>query len=125
MTTLNAAGAAKLTGQDLYRLKKYLTDNLLRALESEEVPVAQRDTFARQNINKVFEQTQLKLPEDLRKQIFDQVLNDLLGYGPIQSLLDDDEVTEIMVNGPKKIFVEKKGQLIKSNVTFDDDDHVM
>ncbi|HQX00491.1 MAG TPA: CpaF family protein [Anaerolineales bacterium] len=125
MTTLNAAGAAKLTGQDLSRLKKYLTDNLLRALESEEVPVAQRDTFARQNINKVFEQTQLKLPEDLRKQIFDQVLNDLLGYGPIQSLLDDDEVTEIMVNGPKKIFVEKKGQLIKSNVTFDDDDHVM
>ena len=125
MTTLNAAGAAKLTGQDLSRLKKYLTDNLLRALESEGVPVAQRDTFARQNINKVFEQTQLKLPEDLRKQIFDQVLNDLLGYGPIQSLLDDDEVTEIMVNGPKKIFVEKKGQLIKSNVTFDDDDHVM
>ncbi len=125
MTTLNAAGAAKLTGQDLSRLKKYLSDNLLRALESEGVPVAQRDTFARQNINKVFEQTQLKLPEDLRKQIFDQVLNDLLGYGPIQSLLDDDEVTEIMVNGPKKIFVEKKGQLIKSNVTFDDDDHVM
>ena len=125
MTTLNAAGAAKLTGQDLSRLKKYLTDNLLRALESEEVPVAQRDTFARQNINKVFEQTQLKLPEDLRKQIFDQVLNDLLGYGPIQSLLDDDEVTEIMVNGPKKIFVEKKGKLTKSNVTFDDDDHVM
>lgn len=125
MTTLNAAGAAKLTGQDLSRLKKYLSDNLLRALESEEVPVAQRDVFARQNINKVFEQTQLKLPEDLRKQIFDQVLNDLLGYGPIQSLLDDDEVTEIMVNGPKKIFVEKKGQLIKSNVTFDDDDHVM
>ena len=125
MTTLNAAGAAKLTGQDLSRLKKYLTDNLLRALESEEVPVAQRDTFARQNINKVFEQTQLKLPEDLRKQIFDQVLNDLMGYGPIQSLLDDDEVTEIMVNGPKKIFVEKKGKLTKSNVTFDDDDHVM
>lgn len=125
MTTLNGAGVAKLTGQDLSRLKKYLTDNLLRALESEEVPVAQRDTFARQNINKVFEQTQLKLPEDLRKQIFDQVLNDLLGYGPIQSLLDDDEVTEIMVNGPKKIFVEKKGKLTKSNVTFDDDDHVM
>ncbi len=125
MTTLNAAGAAKITGQDLSRLKKYLTDNLLRALESEEIPVAQRDAFARQNIGKIFEQTQLKLPEDLRKQIFDQVLNDLLGYGPIQSLLDDDDVTEIMVNGPKKIFVEKNGKLTKSNVTFDDDDHVL
>jgi len=48
MTTLNAAGAAKITGQDLSRLKKYLTDNLLRALESEGIPVAQRDAFARQ-----------------------------------------------------------------------------
>jgi pilus assembly protein CpaF len=125
MTTLNNAGAARLTGQDLSRLKKYLTDNLLRAFEAEEVPVAERTTFARQNIIKIFEQTQLKLPEDLRKQIFDQVLSDLLGFGPIQSLLDDDEVTEIMVNGPKKVFVEKKGQLIKSTVTFDDDDHVL
>jgi pilus assembly protein CpaF len=125
MTTLNPAGAAKLTGQDLSRLKKYLTDNLLRALEMDGIPGTQRDTFARQNIIKIFEQTQVKLPEDLRKQIFEQVLNDLLGFGPIQTLLDDDEVTEIMVNGPKKVFVEKKGKLIKSNVTFDDDDHVL
>ena len=112
MTILSAAaGSAKLTSQDLSRLKKYLSDNLLRALEMEEIPIAQRDAFARQNIGKVFEQTQLKLPEDLRKQIFDQVFNDLFGFGPIQSLLDDEEVTEIMVNGPKKIFVEKQGKL--------------
>ena len=81
--------------------------------------------LSKQNIIHVYEQTQLKLPDDLRKQIFDQVLNDLLGYGPIQSLLDDEDVTEIMVNGPKKVFVEKKGQLTKTNVTFDDDDHVL
>ena len=73
----------------------------------------------------VYAQTQLKLPDDLRKQIFDQVLNDLLGFGPIQSLLDEDDVSEIMVNGPKKVFVEKKGQLTKTNITFDDDDHVL
>ena len=97
----------------------------MRALESENVSVEQRSAFVKQNIVHVYEQTQLKLPDDLRKQIFDQVLNDLLGFGPIQSLLDDDEVTEIMVNGPKKIFVEKKGKLTKTNVTFDDDDHVL
>jgi pilus assembly protein CpaF len=39
--------------------------------------------------------------------------------------LDDDDVSEIMVNGPKKVFVEKKGKLTKTNVTFDDDDHVL
>ena len=126
MSMLNSpGGAARLTSQDLLRLKKYLADNLLRALEMDGVPVAQRNAFVQQNIIHVYEQTQLKLPDDLRKQIFDQVLNDLLGYGPIQGLLDDEDVTEIMVNGPKKIFVEKKGQLAKSNVAFDDDDHVL
>jgi pilus assembly protein CpaF len=97
----------------------------MRALESEGISVDQRANFVKQNIIHVYKQTQLNLPDDLRKQIFDQVLNDLLGFGPIQSLLDDEEVSEIMVNGPKKIFVEKKGKLIKTNITFDDDDHVL
>ena len=119
------AAAKTLTGQDLIRLKKYLADGLLRAMETEGIPAAQRNTFIQQNMIHVYEQTQLKLPEDLRREIFLQVLNDLLGFGPLQSLLDDPEVSEIMVNGPKKVFVEKEGQLTKSNVTFDDDDHVL
>src|SRR5258706_476364 len=114
-----------LTGQDLIRLKKYLADGLLRAMETEGVPAAQRTSFVQQNIIRVYEQTQLKLPEDLKKEIFIQVLNDLLGFGPLQALLDDPDVSEIMVNGPKKIFVEKKGQLTRSNIAFDDDDHVL
>ncbi len=125
MTSANSSAPSRLTGQDLIRLKKYLADNLMRALESEGISVEQRAAFVKQNIVHVYEQTQLKLPDDLRKQIFDQVLNDLLGFGPIQSLLEDDAVTEIMVNGPKKVFVEKKGILTKTNVTFDDDDHVL
>jgi pilus assembly protein CpaF len=125
MTSANSSAPSRLTGQDLIRLKKYLADNLMRALESEGISVEQRAVFVKQNIVHVYEQTQLKLPDDLRKQIFDQVLNDLLGFGPIQSLLEDDAVTEIMVNGPKKVFVEKKGILTKTNVTFDDDDHVL
>lgn len=115
----------KMTGQDLIRLKKYLADNLLRVLETEAIEPSQRATFIQQNIGRVFENTQLKLPEDLKKEIFKQVLNEVLGFGPIQPLLDDPDVSEIMVNGPKKIFVEKKGRLTKSEITFDDDDHVL
>lgn len=115
----------RLTSQDLIRLKKYLADNLLRALETEGVEAVQRSAFIQQNIGRIFDSTQLKFPEDLKKDIFRQVLNDLLGYGPIQPLLDDPDVSEIMVNGPKKVFVEKKGQLTKTEVTFDDDDHVI
>lgn len=122
---VNPNASSRLTGQDLIRLKKYLSDNLMRALEMEGIAAAQRGEFVQQNISRVFDQTQLKLPEDLKKQIFSQVLDDLLGYGPIQILLDDPDVSEIMVNGPKKIFIEKKGQLTRANVAFDDDDHVL
>jgi pilus assembly protein CpaF len=125
MTAMNPAAPQRLTSQDLMRLKKYLADNLSRALETEGIPVAQRDVFVQQNIARMFEQTQLKLPEELKKEIFKQVLDDLLGFGPIQVLLDDADVSEIMVNGPKKVFVEKNGQLTKSSVVFDDDDHVI
>ncbi|MBI5353534.1 MAG: CpaF family protein [Chloroflexi bacterium] len=125
MTAPGPAGTTRFTSEDLSRLKKFLSDNLLRALEMEGIPVAQRKDFVQKNMIHIYEQTQLKLPEDLRKQIFEQVLNDLLGFGPIQSLLDDDDVSEIMVNGPKKVFVEKNGKLVKSNITFDDDDHVL
>jgi pilus assembly protein CpaF len=111
MTSPNPTVSKSLTNQDLLRLKKYLADNLLRALEMEGVPAGDRSTFVQKNINSIYEQTKLKLPDDIRNQIFSQVMDDLLGYGPIQSLLDDPDVSEIMVNGPKKVFVEKKGSL--------------
>lgn len=125
MATPNPSAQSRLTGQDLSRLKKYLADNLNRALEAEGIAPDHRQEFVQKSIRLIYDQTQVRLPDDLRKQIFDQVTNDLLGFGPIQSLLDDEEVSEIMVNGPKKIFVERKGKLSKSTVTFDDDDHVL
>ncbi|MBI5944486.1 MAG: CpaF family protein [Chloroflexi bacterium] len=125
MTSPSPSAPNRFNAEDLARLKKYLADNLMRAVESEQLPAAQRDAFVQKNIAHMYEQTQLKLPEDLRKQIFSQVLDDLLGYGPIQSLLEDDDISEIMVNGPKKVFIEKGGKLIKSNTAFDDDEHVL
>ncbi|MEW6400773.1 MAG: CpaF family protein [Chloroflexota bacterium] len=116
---------ARLTSQDLLRLKKYLAENLARAAETEGVSSGERSAFIKKHILQIFDQMQIKLPEDLRNQIFDQVLNDMLGFGPIQSLLDDPAVTEIMVNGPKKVYVEKGGQLTKTNIAFDNDDHVI
>jgi pilus assembly protein CpaF len=126
MTTLaSAGGASRLTGQDIIRLKKYLVDNISRAIEAEGISAEQRDDFIKQGIEEVYAQANLKLPQDVRNMIFKEVLNDLLGYGPIQPLLNDPEVTEVMVNGPKNVYVEKKGQLVKTSVAFDDDNHVM
>jgi pilus assembly protein CpaF len=115
----------RLTAADLIKLKKFLVDTISRSLEGENLPNARRSDIVLDRLKSVFEQTNLHLPEDIRKHIYQDVLDELLGYGPIQSLLDDDEVSEVMVNGPKKVYVEKKGHLTKTTVTFDDDDHVI
>jgi pilus assembly protein CpaF len=126
MTTLSSAGgASRLTGQDIIRLKKYLVDNISRAIEAEGTTAEQRSAFIKQGIEEVYAQANLKLPQDVRNMVFKEVLNDLLGYGPIQPLLDDPDVSEVMVNGPKKVYVEKKGQLTKTSVAFDDNNHVL
>lgn len=53
------------------------------------------------------------------------LLDDMIGFGPIQKLLDDDDISEVMVNGPYQIYFEKKGKLTLSEIKFKDNDHVM
>jgi pilus assembly protein CpaF len=58
-------------------------------------------------------------------RILESISNEVLGFGPIQSLLDDDTCTEIMVNGHDQVYVERFGKLQQTDVVFDDDAHVM
>ncbi len=53
------------------------------------------------------------------------LLDDMIGYGPIQKLLDEEDISEVMVNGPYQIYIERKGKLILTDVKFKDNDHVM
>jgi pilus assembly protein CpaF len=58
-----------------------------------------------------------------RREIITDVVDNILGYGPIQPLLDDPTVTEVMVNGPTQVYIELKGKLTLSDVKFVDNDH--
>jgi pilus assembly protein CpaF len=60
-----------------------------------------------------------------REQVQAEVMNEVVGYGPIQMLLDDPDVSEIMVNGPRAVFVERKGKLQRTEKQFADNSHVM
>lgn len=53
------------------------------------------------------------------------IMDDMIGFGPIQPLLDEEDISEVMVNGPNQIYYEKKGKLILSDIKFKDNDHVM
>ena len=60
-----------------------------------------------------------------REQMMGLIMADILGYGPIQPLLDDEDISEIMVNGPSQVYIERKGRLMLSDVKFIDNDHVL
>lgn len=60
-----------------------------------------------------------------KHRLFEQIVAEIIGFGPLQPLLDDNEVTEVMVNGPKNIYVERKGKITRVPVAFESDEHVM
>ena len=65
----------------------------------------------------------LSRPE--RARLFEQIAAEILGFGPLQPLLEDDTITEIMVNGAKNLYIERKGKVHRVPVTFENNDHVM
>jgi len=60
-----------------------------------------------------------------KRRLFESIVAEILGYGPLEQFLGMEGVTEIMVNGPKDVFVERAGKLQRVNVLFEDDDHLM
>jgi len=125
---MNAASRLQSQAQpnvDLAKVKVFLINTITRDLEANPVSIDHRVAAIDESRQRAYQQTRLNLPESLRIQIFHDVKDDLLGYGPIQPLLDDNEITEVMVNGAKKVYVERKGRLVKTNVTFESDAHVL
>jgi pilus assembly protein CpaF len=125
MATPIASNFTRLTSADLLKFKRYLIENVGRSMEGEQLQLGDRSEFMKQRLQDVYVQTKVSLPDDIRKQVFADIIDELTGFGPIQPLLDDPDISEVMVNGPKKVFIEKNGKLTKSAVTFDDDDHVL
>jgi pilus assembly protein CpaF len=78
------------------------------------------ETFAQ-----VLEQEQIVLTRVERTRLFEAISAEILGLGPIEPLLKDESVTEVMVNGPRQVYVERKGRLEKTDTQFENDDHVM
>ncbi len=60
-----------------------------------------------------------------RQRLFEQITAEILGFGPLEPFLADATITEIMVNGPKQIYIERKGKLEHTNAAFESNDHLM
>ncbi len=78
-----------------------------------------------QRLAAIYEASGLELPDEVRQELFREIVDEILGYGPIEPLLADSTVSEVMVNGPHLVYAERRGKLTKTEVEFDDDDHVL
>ncbi|HBX69227.1 MAG TPA: type II secretion system protein E [Chloroflexi bacterium] len=75
--------------------------------------------------NQVLAEENLLYTRSVRAKMLEWVQSDILGYGPIEPLLNDGSITEVMVNGPKNVFVERNGLIERTNVVFEDNAHLM
>jgi pilus assembly protein CpaF len=110
-----------------FDLKTRVQNKLLSELDPS-MDVTRTDDV-RRTIQDLFEQIlaeeNIVLSRPERARLFEQIAAEILGFGPLQPLLEDDTITEIMVNGPKNVYVERKGKLHRVPVTFENNDHVM
>jgi pilus assembly protein CpaF len=123
---VNAPNAGPQAGS-YFDLKTRVQNRLLAELDPS-IDITKTDDV-RKTIQSLFEQIlseeNIVLSRPERARLFEQISAEILGLGPLQPLLEDESVTEIMVNGAKNIYIERKGKIHRVPVTFESNDHVM
>ena len=110
---------------DILQLKTYLTTALRQEMEANPpAPGALRQDVT-QMLEQITQRARLKLDDRLRQNLFREILDEVIGYGPIQPFLDQPDISEIMVNGPGCIYIERAGELIETSARFESADQVL
>ncbi len=122
-----AAQGGGATRDAYFDLKTRVQNKLLGELDpSMDV---NRTAEVRRTIEELFEnilaEESIALSRAEKKRLFEAIVAEILGFGPLEPLLAEEGVTEIMVNGSKNVFVERKGKVERVPVSFESDDHVM
>ncbi|WP_409273210.1 CpaF family protein [Neobacillus sp. SCS-31] len=75
-------------------------------------------------INQFMAEEKVVIPRHEKETLLSRLIDESVGFGPLEALLNDDSITEILVNGPKEVFIERNGRLERSDVSFRDESHV-
>jgi pilus assembly protein CpaF len=108
-------------------LKNRIQDRLIAELDPT-MDISHTDEVRRtieEMYDAILAQESIILSRTERQRLFEQIVAEILGYGPIEPLLADETITEIMVNGSQSIYIERKGMIEKVNTTFESDEHLM
>ena len=112
---------------DVYQIRDRVQRKLLAETEGQVKldQQAQMRTLIENLFNQVLAEENLLYTRSNRAKLLDWVIADILGYGPLEPLLEDSSITEVMVNGSKNVYIERYGLIEKTNVTFENDAHLM
>ncbi|MFZ4813500.1 MAG: CpaF family protein [Phototrophicaceae bacterium] len=108
-------------------LKSRIQNRLLAELDGS-FDASQKEQLKQQIeglFNTILSEESMVLSRTERQRLFEAIVAEILGFGPIEILLAEESISEVMVNGPKDIFVERRGNLTRANVVFEDNSHVM
>ncbi len=122
-TFLGALPARESFREAKYRVQNRLINELDPKLDlTNQVEVRRQieDLFG-----KIADEEGLALTRAERVRMLEQITDEILGLGPLEPLLRDETITEVMVNGPQQVYIEREGMLELTNVTFQNDEHVM
>jgi len=122
MTGAASAVGDSVPGAELVTLARELIEALARELERAGSPLEEHRAFVTRTLDDRL--APLPLAEAERAQVRRHVLDELVGYGPLQALIDDPEISEVMVNAPDNIYVEKGGRLQKTSIVFENGAHI-
>jgi pilus assembly protein CpaF len=114
--------------RDAYQdLKGRIQDKLIAELDPG-MDISQTSEV-RASIEEMFEtilmEENIVLSRNERRRLFEQIVAEILGLGPLEPLLADEVITEIMVNGPKNIYIERAGKIERTSASFENDEHCM
>ncbi len=104
-------------------LVAHLRERAAARVSTTDEPVS-RDALAR-IVEDLIDQERRILPRTVRSMTIQRVLDETLGLGPLEPLFRDASITEIMVNGPDRVYVERDGLITRTAITFDDDAHLV
>jgi len=126
-----AVGAVKvdpflnLKGRIHKRIVDEMSQSESKALTAKDVDAKILEEFVGRVANLVMDEETVPVVRGDRSRVITEVVDEVLGFGPIDPLLKDDSVSEVMVNSANQVYVERKGKLILTDVRFRDDAHVM
>ena len=110
------------------RIKRELHNELIQSLDFEQVSKVPRKELAirlRSSLTETVESRSLPLNRLERERLVEDILDEILGLGPLEPLLRDPDISDILINGFETVYVEKKGKLQQVEVRFNDDAHLL